>query len=296
MALSGDTDEVQDENLLAASVILRFYEELDVPLVGADDETYLQGTVFFLAAQANEALKNRGLRNAAFWVGMRQKVHTAFITQSSIRLDFSCFDGSIYKTMESTDDSTWANRIVLLCAEVLSFCYGENGHSLNHYIELLEFSEDWYRYKPPSFSPIYHQAPDSSKQEVFPQIWFMGDCHVIAIQHWHLARILLAAFDPRVPRMGPNQKKAAATIEAEIKHHVFNLCGIGFSNKAAPGPITACMGVSMCGDRVTDKFEQAALLDVLIKTEELQALSTQKAQYQLREAWNYQETEHPSPH
>lgn len=29
MSLSGDTREVQDENLLAAAVILRFYEELD---------------------------------------------------------------------------------------------------------------------------------------------------------------------------------------------------------------------------------------------------------------------------
>ncbi|KAJ6037026.1 hypothetical protein N7540_001305 [Penicillium herquei] len=293
MALSGDTDEVQDENLLAASVVLRFYEELDVPLVGVDDETYLQGTLFFLAAQAKEAVKDRGLRNAAFWVGIRQKANTALITQLPIKLDFSCFAGSIYKTVESTDDSTWANRIVLHCAEILSFCYGDDGHSLSHYIKLLEFSEDWHRCKPPSFSPIYHQAPDYSKKEVFPQIWFMGDCHVIAIQHWHLAQILLAAFDPRVPRMGLNQKKAAAKIEAEIKQHVFNLCGIGFSNKTAPGPITACMGVSMCGDRVTDEFEQAALLDVLIKTEELQALSTQKAQYQLREAWSYQETAHP---
>lgn len=29
MALSGDETEVQDENLLAAAVILRFYEEID---------------------------------------------------------------------------------------------------------------------------------------------------------------------------------------------------------------------------------------------------------------------------
>lgn len=36
MALSGDTTEVQDENLLAAAVILRFYEEYD-------------GIAFFLA-------------------------------------------------------------------------------------------------------------------------------------------------------------------------------------------------------------------------------------------------------
>jgi hypothetical protein len=33
---------------------------------------------------------------------------------------------------------------------------------------------------------------------------------VTAIQHWYLARILLAAFDPNIPQMGPNQKREAA--------------------------------------------------------------------------------------
>ncbi|KAJ5107134.1 hypothetical protein N7456_003809, partial [Penicillium angulare] len=243
MALSGDASEVKDENLLAASVILRFYEELDAPLIGADDETYLNGTLFFLAAQSEPAVCSRGLQNAAFWVGIRQKIHAAFIQQRSIQFDFHCFDGSNYKTIESADDSTWANRIVLHCAEILAYCYGNESRGIESYKRLIKFSEDWYAYKPSSFNPIYYQAPNIVKKEIFPQIWFLGDCH--AIQHWHLAQILLAAFDPRVPRMGPNQKKAVAEIEGEIKKNMFSLCGIGFSNKTAPGPITACMGVSM---------------------------------------------------
>lgn len=36
---------------------------------------------------------------------------------------------------------------------------------------------------------------------------------VTAIQHWHLARILLSAFDPTTPRIGPNQKRATAQKE-----------------------------------------------------------------------------------
>lgn len=36
---------------------------------------------------------------------------------------------------------------------------------------------------------------------------------VTAIQHWHLARILLSAFDPTTPRIGPNQKRAIAQKE-----------------------------------------------------------------------------------
>jgi hypothetical protein len=66
------------------------------------------------------------------------------------------------------------------------------------------------------------------------------------------------------------------------------------------------MGVSMCkrtnpfqrwrshlltfesgGDRVTDKIEQDALLEILIRTEEIHSLSTGKAQKELREAWDW---------
>lgn len=40
------------------------------------------------------------------------------------------------------------------------------------------------------------------------------------------------------------------------------------------------------GDRFTDRLEQEALLDILIKTEEIHALSTGKAQRELRESWD----------
>ncbi|KAJ6050955.1 uncharacterized protein N7446_005583 [Penicillium canescens] len=284
--LTGDATEVQDENLLAAAVILRFYEELDAPLIGVDDETYLRGTQVFLEAQSEMAVKGHGLQTAAFWVGFRQEFHTAFIKQRAFRFDLTCCNYSPYRTLGPADDFTWANRVVLHCAETLLYCYGDEAHDLDRYGQLWEYSQNWYAYKPQTFNPIYLKAPNRSQKEIFPQIWYLGDCQVTAVQHWHLARILLAAFDPKMPRIGPNQKRAAANREAEIKTNLFRLCGIALSNKTAPGLITACMGVSMCGDRFTERLEREALLDILIKTEEIHALSTGKAQRELREAWN----------
>ncbi|KAJ5092551.1 hypothetical protein NUU61_007421 [Penicillium alfredii] len=287
MSLSGDTTEVQDENLLAAAVILRFYEELDVPLVGIDDETYLRGTQVFLEAQAGTAVRGRGLQNAAYWVGIRQEFHTAFIKQRAFRFNLSCCNYTTYKTLEPADDFTWANRVILHCAEALTYCYRGDDHNAEQYDRLWDYNQKWYASKPPTFEPIYYQPPDHSKDEVLPQIWYIGNSQVTAIQHWHLARILLAAFDPKTPRMGLIQKRAAANREAEIKSNVFRLCGIALSNKTAPGLITACMGVSMCGDRITDGLEQEAMLDILIKTEETHALPTGKAQRELKEAWDW---------
>ena len=206
MSLSGDMTEVQDENLLAAAVVLRFYEELDgmtisflialfdftrarfgiltntapiitEPLVESDDETYLRGCDIFLSAQANTAVQGRGLQNAAFWVGIRQKVRMAFVQQREIHFDLRCFQGSIYKTLAPTEDSSWANRIVLHCAEVLNYCYSSGGPNLIIFEKLLEFSQRWLAEKPNSFLPMYYRAPDFPENEVFPQVWHLDDCH-----------------------------------------------------------------------------------------------------------------------
>lgn len=258
------------------------------PLNGVDDETYLRGTQVFLEAQSEMAVKGHGIQTAALWVGFRQEFHTAFIKQRAFRFDLTCYDNSPYRTLETADDFTWANRVILHCAETLVYCYGDESHDPDRYDQLWEYNQNWYACKPQTFNPIYFKEPNPSKKEIFPQIWYLGDCQgmiidanirprrividaalinnlVTAIQHWHLARILLIAFDPKAPRIGPNQKRAAANSEvrdtaqivkeeyspkaqAEIKTNVFHLCGIAWSNETAPGLITACMGISMCKD------------------------------------------------
>ncbi|XHG05747.1 hypothetical protein AWENTII_008960 [Aspergillus wentii] len=286
MELSGDTADVHDENLLAAAVILRFYEEVDAPLVGVDDETYLRGTHVFLNAQAATAVRDDGLQRAAFWVGFRQEFHKAFLQQRVFQFDLNCCNDSTYRLLDPVDDFTWANRIILHCANALMYCYGEQDRTMKNYDELVEYNQGWQALTPPTFNPIYCKEADRSKGEVFPEVWYLDDCIVTAMQHLHLAKILLTVFNPKIPRLGPSRRAAVAQREAEIKANMFRLCGIALSNKTAPGFITACMGVSMCGDRITDRTEQDALLGILVKTEETHALSTKAAQEHLKQAWN----------
>ncbi|KAJ5363107.1 hypothetical protein N7541_003951 [Penicillium brevicompactum] len=291
ISLSGDSTEVQDENLLAATVILRFYEEIDTPLAGVDEETYLRGIQVFLEAQAATAVYDSGLQCAAFWIGCRQEFHTAFSNQRSFRFDLRCCEDSIYRTLDPANDDTWANRVILHCADALMYCYGEETQSQKRFEELWEYNEEWHARKPSSFSPMYYQPSDRRSGAIFPEIWYLDDRKVTAIQHWLLARILLEVFDPRIPRLGPRQRAASTLREADFKSNVFELCGIGLSNKTAPALITSCMGVSMCGDRITDVAEQAALLGLLEKTEKRHSLSTEKIKLQLKETWVLEELE-----
>ncbi|PYI00349.1 hypothetical protein BO78DRAFT_45223 [Aspergillus sclerotiicarbonarius CBS 121057] len=287
VSLSGDTTDIQNLDLLAASVILRFYEEFDAALAGGDVGTHLRGTQVFLNAQGASALRQGGLQLAAFWVGVRQEFHKAFLEQRVVELDLSCCDTSIYRQLDPADDATWANRAVLHCVDTLIYCYGDGCQTRWRYEQLCEYSRQWQALTPSTFDPLYCRQPNLSKGEAFPVLWYLDDCTVTGIQHWHLARLLLTVFDPTVPRLGPGRKAAVARRETEIKHHVFSLCGIAISNKTAPALVAACMGVSMCGDRVTNRREQEALLDILIKTEQIHGLATVAAQSHLKAAWEW---------
>lgn len=132
--------------------------------------------------------------------------------------------------------------MVLHCADILGYCYDNERkhHDLDAYNAFLEYNHTWQVLAPPVFSPMFSKEPDRSKGEVFPELWYLDDCtgtslsmntvtpstdnrirltlfgKVTAVQHLHLARILLAAFDPRVPRLGLDRKAAVARREVCI--------------------------------------------------------------------------------
>lgn len=110
--LSSDQEHVRDENLLAAAVILRYYEEIDTSFTGEDSETFLHTFQIFVKAQANPYFQILGdggspeylrpgsngnvrenalaylksFQHAAFRVALRQETTIAFMKQRAVRL------------------------------------------------------------------------------------------------------------------------------------------------------------------------------------------------------------------
>ena len=73
-----------------------------------------------------------------------------------------------------------------------------------------------------------------------------------------------------------------------MRVQIRDLCGTALSNRRTiPALFTACMGVTMCGDRFSDRTEQEALLNVLVITEQDHAWPTAAAQSHLKRAWGW---------
>ncbi|RGP80923.1 hypothetical protein FLONG3_973 [Fusarium longipes] len=256
-----------DENLLTAIVILRYMEELDVPLTSADatNESHLVGTRVFVAAQ-EKVLDFTGLRRAAFWVALRQEIHMSFMQARPVHPNFALED--ISRLVQNDDTCcTFANLTILQCAACLRYCYGSEDQSFSAWERLQEAQERWWAERPWHFHPMYINESEDVPGN-FPQALYLNDAVVTGVLHYLLIKVLLAAHNPKTPKLGPGQAKAAKTINEEIRKTVKMVCGVAESNQRNPtGFAYACLAITMAGDRFNNMYEQEALYNVLQKAD-----------------------------
>ena len=212
---------IMDENLLTAIVILRFMEELDVPIASTTAESHLIGTRVFIAAQ--EKLHNfTGLRLAAFWVALRQEIHMAFVQARPVHPNFALDNVSRFVRPDDNGCS-FANMTIVHCASCVRYCYGSEEQSVGAWQRLKESQDRWWDARPWSFHPMY---TDNGQDGFFPEELYLNDAIVTGVQHYYLAQVLMAAHNPKAPKLGPGQAMAFRATNEEIKKTVRLICGI----------------------------------------------------------------------
>lgn len=116
-------DLVEQENIMAAAVILRQYEEIEEDM-GDDDKVGLE-----LREQANflaitqtiidsmiSSPLNQSLATAAYWIAIRQEVYYALTRERILNMCFS---------QEDWQNASVANTLIMLVGEVAKWCWGE---------------------------------------------------------------------------------------------------------------------------------------------------------------------------
>ena len=326
MSLTSDQAETQNEDLLAAAIILRFHEEVDAPQREdtEDSELFLHVTNQFLNGQypftphiphsspliTHSGLANDheiaqsslmlpetlrpsqpgGLRQAAFWVAFRQEIYASFLKQRPFSIPLSHCEG--FRRVTPAEDAVWADRMVVFCADVLVYCYGGVDSSPSqdqaHWEHLKSLESSWTEITPTSFTPIYHKHPNANLGEVLPEIWYLSDCHVTGIQHLELARMLLAMHNPSHQRSGPGAFTRAKALGKELRAIVLRLCGIALGNKGMdPAAVTASLGIALCGDYFEDRADQNAVLGVLEEVNRSHGWNVSRTIESLKQAWDW---------
>jgi hypothetical protein len=235
---------------------------------------------------------NASLAHSACLIALAQEIWSVLLYRRPFRLPLS--PDNDYANLEgAVDDFTWTNRIIIWCADVCRFAFGgeggvpeQAGSRVDRWKRLKALQDKWDTVQPACFKPLYFSDADASRGEHFAKEWHMNECQVLALQHFELTRMLLAAFDPTLQRIGLGASSSGIALEAQLRRSTMRLCSLALADvKWQPGMVTAAVGISMCGEYIRDAGEQSAIEGFLNTLEREHAWPTQSVMRALREAW-----------
>ena len=190
------------------------------------DKPHLEGcSAIFRASQGTQFVDPSAsdLREAAFWIYVRQSLYNATIHQRPLDVDFSL---GLYPAPDSIRESypwawlgsetAWANQILWNTASVAQFCFKgtrtQSGAAWDTQRRVLwDKTQKWHEDRPRAFDPIGSGPPMDGC--VFPNIWFASDWHgkpklrttcvrtltqhaAISFMFYHCSCILLLSYKP----------------------------------------------------------------------------------------------------
>jgi hypothetical protein len=179
-------------------------------MTGSDDENHLSGTSAILRASQGHHFVDPSaptLREAAFWVYVRQCLYNATINQQPPNIDFSL---QLHPTPESMQDAhplarlrletAWSNQMTWNLALVVNYCFdssdaqGEKPQRDRRWQELWDQVEQWSEKRPGGFDPIWQG--EAGENGPFPEVWFTSDWHGKHLNNKHRSSTHIAQSCP----------------------------------------------------------------------------------------------------
>lgn len=139
---------------------------------GQDSHSHLLGIHAFVNV-GDQIMMPGSLSAASYWVGLRQEIYSAVITQSPVKMSLDHF--IVDRSVELADDYTWANRAVVNLADVLNFCFSDVSPSTSQWTFLNAQCTRWDENRPTSFEPFFFK--ERVLPSAFPEIWHHSSCH-----------------------------------------------------------------------------------------------------------------------
>ncbi|KAJ5501086.1 hypothetical protein N7527_012207 [Penicillium freii] len=250
-ALSGTRDHIT-EDILAAVAILRQHEEMD----GEDNQFHLTGTTHILNTVSTFG-SSGGLGEAAAWLCLRQDIYISLTSQRPLRTNLQSFYQS--DVFQRNDDFAWSSKMVFLLANILQCAFTES--TITHEADQVE---EWYSTKPHTFDPVRSIPQGPGPDQRLPTMWMLLPVHVIGIQYYHIAKIVLALSESSRASSTYESLRHSRTVEKNVRHHLLTVLGLAHSNGKAENTLfTARHSLVAWGWVLRNPLDQRAAESVL---------------------------------
>ncbi|KAB8076425.1 hypothetical protein BDV29DRAFT_170229 [Aspergillus leporis] len=277
--LSGPSDSITD-TVLAAVAILRQHEEMDCE----DNQFHLTGTTRILNTVSLFG-SSGGLGEAAAWLCLREDIYISLTSQQPLRTDLQSFSNSNVFFRE--DDFAWASRIVFLLAKALKNVFNPNRTADPALLEGIgEEIENWNNRKPRTFEPIQYKPRTRELNRRFPGVWMLLPVHVVGVQYYHIAKIILAFSCCPSPALAYESFRHSRNKEKSIRNHLLTVLGLAKSNPKAENTLfTARHSLVAWGWVLRHRQDQEAAESLLRDMETRTGWDVSQSIQSLREQW-----------
>ncbi|KAF2494744.1 hypothetical protein BU16DRAFT_46899 [Lophium mytilinum] len=275
-----------ENSALIATIFLRSFGEFEDIASG---EFHISGTSLFIQSGGGcESLRRSNkLRNAAYWIHLRQEVGYSVVEQRNIRanLNICPFDASA----DASSDAGWCNRVVWICVQVLRWAFGDNS-TVERHNELTDMIEDWENRRPQTFEAMMDLRGPFDSDVWDKEVWFTNDEHIDALQYLLIAKLILSLHNPHLPRLGLRAQTAYSNSKAMNQFYVRTMCVAAKCSSFVPAKFMACNVLFATGGCFHLKADQENVVDFLRSCERDHGYATKAHVEALENIWaaNYQ--------
>ena len=243
-------------SVLAVTILLRTSEQFSE--IGDDQQYHLNGA-FSICAAAGRTWDANGadLESVCFWTYLRMTVRVCFLKQVAPTCDLSIIDEDV--TLDG--DAAFTNRITCILAKLCAACWSEHP-SQDTAARLSDLADEvtrWRQNLPRTFEPWATIEPPDT---IFGVLKYLHSWHAVAWQFFYAAEVLLAVYYRSTSRPSSILSQAQ-WIEREIVTPTRKLCAITMSCGEMGVEINGPHLMSWCGQYLTSRHEQTALVDWL---------------------------------
>ena len=172
---------------------------------------------------------------------------------------------------------------------------------LERWCEMQNEIDVWYNGLPVTFKPCARVKPPPSalhlKREVldtgFCEVWYAMPMCASTMQNFHMARILLLINKPHETTARrstvANRLKSYRSIEAEIRYHSHEICGISLSRLDASTRLNSLQPLFVAGQCLTEPSARRLILGLLRSIESDLGWATEYRVQQLLKEWGWDE-------
>lgn len=176
---------------------------------------------------------------------------------------------------------------------------------LERWRELEKELQVWYDGLPDTFKPIARLPPvtdgslsPDAARAMFPEIWYSIPMCGSTMQSYHMARSILLVNKPHESTVRRStvfdRLNSYRTIEAEVRHHSKEICGIALGRPNATVRVHQIQALFVAGQIFSETRERRVVLDLLRGIEEDLGWATDYRVQKLLKEWGWTTETAPS--